>query len=179
MKTTFSTEREFKDFVNQHFENESECFNEFELSTHVGVNSASESALEANVDNIRVWRKKIISLLHQVFFYFPSAFLLWMGSMAATYHIVVQSGYSLVTPAFLASYLSVFGVVFGIGNLKKLRDYLAPASIALFGMLIGLATGISPSLHLFLVGDVNFLYLFPVALMLPFIVKLWIESVEG
>ncbi len=122
--------------------------------------------------------KTILRALRQVLLYLPGTFGLWFATGALVFHLVAQTGYSFGKWEYSFLFVSLLCVTIGLGDLRKAKDYIPAALITGYGVLFGIAVGLSPSLKKFLIDDMNFLYIFPLALMLPFIAKLWTERVE-
>jgi hypothetical protein len=127
------------------------------------------------------------TILKQVFFFFPGTFVLYILSACFTIifigTFVKKSG---MTPAFE---MGLMGMVFlaavlmtwlGLGDIRKLKHFVIPASIISVGIVFGAVVTFillaMPVYFRFYFRDDFLLYIFPLALIVPFLAKGWIDG---
>jgi hypothetical protein len=123
-----------------------------------------------------------VSILKQVFLFFPGTFYLFIVSLAFGLVTIIQPPgalrFDLIWIA-LAFLVSVFAVWFGIGDLKKPKHFIIPASIVSMSFVFGVTSGVLiilfPAFEKIVEADSFPLYLFPLALIVPFLAKGWVD----
>lgn len=129
--------------------------------------------------------RTLINILKQVILFFPSVFFLFLISFAIS-NITVFNPFGATLREgslpliIIFSLLSFFSAWFGLGNLRKKEDISIPISIIGTGIILGIISGIismiSSDLARIVWSESYPLYLFPIALIAPNLVKLWIDS---
>lgn len=116
-----------------------------------------------------------IKLLKQLFLFLPSAFILFLGSGGLTWRLLLPASeglerFSLFNLGFLL--LAAILTILGLGNLRNIKHLSIPLSIVALGVILGI-------LNSFFDGVGSFIpYLFPVAFIVPVLVKNWLDSEE-
>ncbi len=109
----------------------------------------------------------LVKIFKQVFIFFPSAFYLFFGTMAFFMFNYVTSNRLFI---LIGLFISIVMMVFGIGSVKKPKHLLIPLSVialATVTYLIFSITGIPT--HIW--AQKYAAYFFPLALIVPFLVK--------
>lgn len=123
----------------------------------------------------------IWKVFKQVFFFLPSATLLFLASVGLTFRIFMIEGNSVITASFIQLIL-LLGValttIFGLGDLRNPKHLSIPLSIFSMGALLG-TIGVT----LDWLGFGNFLfyyigYFIPLAFIVPVLVKGWVDKPE-
>jgi hypothetical protein len=122
----------------------------------------------------------LVKILKQVFFFFPSTFVLFIVSFAFTV-ISINNPINATMPEGRIYWIilwfsaAVFMSWFGLGDLRKSKHFVIPASIIGTGFVVGAISGILsfvfPQLQNMIFGGAYPLYLFPLALVVPFLAK--------
>lgn len=134
----------------------------------------------------------LLNLLKQIFFFLPGAFLLYLISFVVT--IILIDSLSAREPAEIfgihsaplqilllgtIAFFGIFMIWFGLGDLKNKKHFAIPISVIVAGGIIALISKILSDLFgftgLFEVINYYFIYLFPLILILPVLVKGWID----
>ena len=125
-----------------------------------------------------------ISILKQVFLFFPATFMLFIISFVFS-AICVNNPYDANLPEgrglwlFLWFSISIFMTWFGIGDVRKPRHFVIPASITSFGAITGLISGFLSIFFPEIIFSNNYpIYFFPIALVVPFIAKMFVDDLE-
>ncbi len=123
------------------------------------------------------------TILKQVFLFFPGTFFLYILSAGFTIMFLNSSvmaprfGIVWLMPLYLAAILMTW---LGLGDLKKLKHLVIPASIVGVGVFFGaFATILMTFLNEFVMHkfiDNLAFYLFPLALIVPFLAKGWVDK---
>jgi uncharacterized membrane-anchored protein len=120
-----------------------------------------------------------ISLLKQVFLFFPGTLLLFMSSgfiFDAYFSGMVDIMFVIGGLPWILMYS--FMIIIGIGDIKNPKHLAIPLSVVLVSLFIYLISTILPdSLHNKFLYEYS-IYLFPLALITPFFVKNTIEESE-
>lgn len=114
----------------------------------------------------------VITILKQVFVFFPSALYLFFGTMA-----FLMVGYITANRFFILSVILISSItmIFGIGNTKKLKHLLIPLSVIALGITTFFAFSMSGiRTHIWAQNYVG--YVLPLALIVPILVKSWIDK---
>ena len=171
MKKT-KIEQRIENAVNAFFDNES--LNENKLSF------VNNSALLKEKSSTSFTEKAdaFVKILKQVFLFFPGTFVLFNLSLIFTIFTFNPSIGALFHPERLALALlvSAFMTMFGLGDIKKVKHLIIPVSIMLFAFISGFFIAFSASA--FKVLDNYAAYLFPLALIVPFLAKGWIDKTD-
>ncbi len=118
---------------------------------------------------------KIFTIFRQVFLYFPGVFVLWVMSAEFAYRFLMDAGEN-PTITYVILIAAFFFTLFGIGDVRKPKDYLMPISVMAVGSLVAFLAWVTGSPYLKL-NNFGILF-FPLALVLPFTVKFWLDGVE-
>jgi len=131
---------------------------------------------------------KLVSAFRQVFLFFPGAFLLLFASMGLSWKFVGSIYFgSPEFPSFPSAFylqqivfliLAASLVIGGIGDLLKFKHLVLPASIISVGFTLGCLSGLSQTLADFIVYNGYSFFFLPLALIVPFIAKNWIDGVK-
>ena len=127
------------------------------------------------------------TVLKQVFLFFPGTFILYILSMAFTAVFITTFTrqlrgnflYELIFPAslFLAATLMTW---LGLGNVRKPKHFIIPASIigvgVFFGAIAGILMVVSNNFTRLIFENGLPFYIFPLALIVPFLAKGWVET---
>ena len=148
------------------FFDETQDFGEIQLSYANNAQLAkneSEIAFTGKADNF-------VKILKAVFIFLPGAFFFYFTSIFFLYTFFVDKT-SLLNFGFGGMFwiLSALMIVFGIGDVKKLKSLLIPASISAISFSLFLISLLFPES-----GQVKFLfeysvYLFPLVLIVPYL----------
>jgi hypothetical protein len=130
--------------------------------------------------------ENLAKILKQIFLFFPGViFLFGLSSLITFIPLINQyNTIKLNKPlSFLITYIaSVLFVWFGIGDLKNPKHLIIPASIAMTGLIVGLAAALGTIwFRLFpLLSDVSqySIYFLPLAFIIPFLAKGWVDKGE-
>jgi hypothetical protein len=159
-------EEKFADLFTPNFENE-----ELILRENAGLLTLDYQK-KSNGD---IW----ISLLKQVFLFFPGTLLLFMTSgfiFDAYFSGMVDFMFVIGGLPWILMYS--FMMIFGIGDVKNPKHLAIPLSVVSVSLLIFLISTILPdSLHNKFLYEYS-IYLFSIALIAPFFVKNVIEELE-
>ncbi len=117
-----------------------------------------------------------IKLIKQLFLFLPSAFILFLGSGGLTWRLFlpISEGTEILSLSslvflLLAALLSILG----LGNLRNPKHLLIPLSIISLGVFLGILTSFFTSVGTFIP------YLFPLAFIVPVLVKSWLDKEEN
>jgi len=113
----------------------------------------------------------ILKMLKQPFLFLPSAFYLFFGTLAFFMFGSVTTSRLVILTGLIGSFVMM---VFGLGDVKKPEHFLMPLSVVALGALTFLvfsASGIPT--HVW--SQKYAAYIFPLALITPFLVKGWID----
>lgn len=159
-----------------------------------------EDSGEANLESFRneanLWQEKksldcshqsdtLETILKQVFLFFPGTFVLYVLSMGFTVMFIS----AFVKPAgisprfgmvwlmllFLAATLMTW---LGLGDVRKPKHFVIPASIISVGVVFGAFVAVLmtiPHYGRLFFRDAFPLYVFPLALIVPFLAKGWVN----
>lgn len=163
---------------------------------------ADESSNENNLESFRnvndLWRtgnssavapkiSKLETILKQVFLFFPGTFVLYVLSMGFT--VIFFSTFvkpSGMTPRFETGWMAMIFLAatlmtwLGLGDVRKLKHLVIPVSIMSVGLFLGTIVGFIllalPSYYVRqILGDSFLFYIFPLALVVPFLAKGWVD----
>ncbi len=152
-------EEKFADLFTPNFENE-----ELILRENTGVLTLDYQT-KSNGD---MW----ISLLKQVFLFFPGTLLLFMSSsfiFDAYFSGMIDFMFVIGGLPWILMYS--FMMIFGIGDIKNPKHLAIPLSVVLVSLFIFLASTFLPdSLHNKFLYEYS-IYLFPIVLIAPFFAK--------
>ena len=127
------------------------------------------------------------TVLKQVFLFFPGTFLLYILSLGFTVmfanlfmkplEMTLQYELFWLIVLFFAAILMTW---LGLGDVRKSKHFIIPASIIgvgiFFGTIAGVLINISNSLQKIILTNDYPLYFFPLALIVPFLAKGWIDG---
>ena len=167
---------------NAFFDDESSDANDF-------LSFGTEDA-DLQSEKITDYAPKNISLetvLKQVFLFFPGTFVLYVLSMGFTAAFIIKltkplgmnprAGFVWMALLFLAAALMTW---LGLGDVRKPRHVVIPASIIgvgmCFGAIAGVLMSVSNQFYRFFLNDAYAMYIFPLALIAPFLAKGWIDK---
>lgn len=126
------------------------------------------------------------TILKQTLLFFPGTFLLYILSMGFTVMFLSsfvkpagmtpRFGYVWMLLIFLAAFLMTW---LGLGDLRKPKHLVIPASIISVGVFFGAIGGflliLSYEFGRLILNDIFPFYLFPLALIAPFLAKGWVD----
>jgi hypothetical protein len=173
--------------IKERFENAVDAFFDNEkLSENSSLGFADKQNIWQKDSSVNFGEKTntLVKILKQVFLFFPGTFLLFIISFAFTV-ISINNPFNAALFEGSAFWMifwfltSIFMTWFGLGEIRKPKHFVIPASIITTGVIVGAVGGIiSLIFHQFerlLFSDAYPLYFFPLALMLPFLAKGLIE----
>lgn len=150
------------------------------------VNSSKLSKTEGVTNNL------LLTLIKQVFLFLPGTFLLYLIGFIGAF-ILIDS-FSVQEPAEIFGMRSVplqilvFGIIalfgtlmtwFGLGDIKNKKHSAIPLSILATGGILAAISKILTDLFgftgLFEAMNYYFIYLFPLVLVVPVLVKGWVD----
>lgn len=179
-KTTF--DERFEKAVNAFFEDDKFLENSQLAFTE------NHSILTTEKDTFTTERLDLfIKVLKQIFLFFPGTQILYFFGAFVTYTKLVFPK----DPIGIFSILGVFWLLSGIfmtwaglGDLKNTKHWILPASTlatgTVLGLFFGIFTKIFPSVHKMIFGDLPiFLLFFPLAFIVPILVKGWLDKEES
>lgn len=168
--------------VNAFFEDE----NLKENSALDFAGNAKMSEITNNEDLIEP-RNSYKNFLKQAFLFFPGTFFLFYISLGITLALKDILVF-LDRPRFfskdlffvcLVTLLSFFMTWIGLGDLKNKKHLIIPASIILSGVVIGVIVNLTENISAIsrgIIHDFGYaVWLFPIALILPFLAKGWVD----
>ncbi|MGI8466831.1 MAG: hypothetical protein ACR2N3_00055 [Pyrinomonadaceae bacterium] len=132
-------------------------------------------------DTLKVFTEKadvFVKFLKQVFLFFPGTFVLFNLSLFFTTVTLNPATAQWAYPNRLVFALltSAFMTMFGLGNIKNIKHLIIPASVVLFAFISGVI--ISCSSNSLKILDNYAIYLFPLALIIPFLAKSWVDKTD-
>ncbi len=159
-----------KDELKDKFSNASDAFfshcepiNEEIGFTHVGqLDRSTASGYESSGNS------PIFSFIRQALLFFPATFVLWIIAGEFTYMLLMGSNPFQLFPITILTVVS-FLALLGLGDPRRLKDYVIPASIISVGVLAAFLTWLT-NWDSFRPDQYGMLF-FPVALVAPFIAK--------
>ena len=181
MKKT-KIKRRFENAAAAFFADESLSENNLEnYRTETGLREAENSS------GLNQKNSSLETILKQVFFFLPGTFILYGLSIGFTVMFIsALANRPAMTPRFEMIWL---GMIFlaatlmtwlGLGDVRKLKHFVIPASIigvgATVGAVIAFVLFAMPFyLRRFVLGDSFPMYIFPLALIVPFLAKGWVD----
>ena len=122
------------------------------------------------------------TMLKQVFLFFPGTTVLFFLSMGFTVMFVnsleISSRYQLSSMMILFS-ATILMTWLGLGDVRKPKHLVIPASIISVGIIFGGIASVlmatSHQLARLIFGNNNLFYLLPLALIVPFLAKGWVD----
>jgi len=112
-------------------------------------------------------KSDILKTLKQPFLFLPSAFYLFFGTLAFFMFGSVTTSRLVILVGLIGSFILM---VFGIGDVKKLEHFLMPLSVIALGTLTFLVFSVS-GIPTHVWSQKYAVYVFPLALIIPFLVK--------
>ncbi len=174
--------------IKQRIENARNAFFDDAYDTSDFPGFRNEAALLRNEKSENFTRKSsaLETILKQVFLFFPGTvglFFLSMGFTVLSISMFVNPlglipRYRLVSlmAVFLAATLMTW---LGLGDVRKPKHFVIPASIitvgVIYGTVAGALMGISPQLGRIIFYNFHPLNLLPLALVVPFLAKGWVD----
>lgn len=174
--------------IKQRFSNAVDAFFADENSTENNLESfgnktsfwQSENSLDQPYKS-----SKFETILKQVFLFFPGTFVLYILSVGFTAMLIsmlvtpsamsLRFGIGWVMLLFLASTLMTW---LGLGDVRKPKHFVIPASIISLGAITGAFTFVLMTIphygRIFFRDSFPF-YVFPLALIVPFLAKGWVD----
>lgn len=168
--------------IKERFENAVEAFfNDENLGENNSLDFSSRMDFqhEESAASFKGKAGSYLKILRQVFLFFPGAFILFYLSLGLTVLTVnPPPGVTLEFPVrfllfFSASFLMI---LLGLGDLRKPKHLAIPLSVILAGVSCALISIISGLSGILLRNDKYAIYLFPVALIVPFLAKGWVDK---
>jgi hypothetical protein len=161
---------------------------------------ADENTGENNLESFRnetnIWEEKkssdfprksnnLETILKQVFLFFPGTFILYILSMGFTVMFIstfvrpsgmtLRFGMVWIMLLFLAATLMTW---LGLGDVRKPKHLVIPASIISVGIVFGTLVSVLITIPFYgrlFFRDAFPLYVFPLALIVPFLAKGWVD----
>jgi hypothetical protein len=165
------------------------------LSKNQALGSINSSEM-LKVDEVATFteeRNSFLNLIKQVFFFLPGTFLLYLIGFVGT--IILANSFSVQEPMEIFGIRSVpiqillFGIIalfgtfmtwFGLGDIKNKKHFAIPTSIIATGGIIAAISKILGDVfgfsELFEAMNYYFIYLFPLVLVVPILVKGWVDQ---
>ncbi len=151
------------------------------------VNRAALSKLE-DEKSYAAEDKPWVSYLKQAFLFLPGTFLLFFISLGTA--LAVTSPFEknvffskLFLPIYFIGFLGIFMTWFGFGDLKNKKHFAIPASIIISGAMIGAFVRAAENIFWIaakIIDDFGYaVYLFPIGLIVPVLVKDWVDKKSG
>lgn len=112
-------------------------------------------------------------LLKKLFLFLPSAFILFLGSGGLTWRLFLPASEGveiLSIPSLVFLFLAAILTILGLGNLRNTKHLSIPLSIIALGMMLGILNSFFTSFGSFIP------YLFPLAFIVPVLVKNWLDG---
>ncbi len=178
-KTTF--DQRFEKAVNAFFEDD-KSFENSQLAV-----TENHSILTTEKDKLTTEKiDSFINILKQVFLFFPGTQILYfLGAFVAFTQIVDRLNFPSIFNLWILFWLlsGTFMTWAGLGDLKNSKHWILPASTLATGTILGTFFGILakafPEIHKLIFGDLPiFLLLFPLAFIVPILVKGWLDKEE-
>ncbi len=177
--------------IKERFENAFEGFFDTEKSSPDTTLSAEAERYFQQKDSSKIFSEKsyaFVTILKQVFLFLPGAFLLFYISMGSTFAFINylepsgdveigRSGINVLALFLLCLVGSLTGLMtwFGLGDIRNSRHLVIPGSIIASGITLGTIVGLTSgifSLSAKIMFDFSYaIYLFPIALVVPFLAK--------
>lgn len=116
----------------------------------------------------------------QVFLFLPGTFILYFLTIVFTGFLVLRPpifAESNVYYGLSVMIVSALMTFFGLGDWRKLEHFSIPLSIVFLGVILGFAGSVLFGLEKFLFFvDRCVIYFFPLALIVPFLAKGWVDA---
>ena len=125
---------------------------------------------------------RLETVLKQIFLFFPGTFVLYSLCMAFPIGLIglagmPRSGFVLIALLFLIATSMTW---LGLGDVRKPKHFVIPASIisvgVFFGVIAGVLMSVSNQFHRLFFSDAYAFYIFPLALIVPFLAKGWVDK---
>lgn len=158
------------------------CFEDDQSDENAALTSSS-------VDNLSQIKEKtgfsrnfeiLLTILRQVFLFFPGAFALYFVTVSLTgffYFKPYVIGGSQVPLSLIIGFISSILTCLGLGNIKNPKHLIIPLSIIAFSIIAGLlgCYRYNSGTFVYFLGRYVPLF-FPLALIIPFFAKFWIDN---
>lgn len=146
------------------------------------VSRVNQNSLLGNEDKLASDEKKaiLVTVLKTIFIFLPGAFFLYFDSIFLLYTFFIDKT-SLFDLGFGFVWLtgSALMTVFGIGNIRKAKHFLIPASILAISFTVFMISNILPdSIQTKVLFEYS-AYLFPLVLTIPYLTKVLIGKEEN
>ena len=160
---------------------------DFDVNDFLICRSQNELLQSKESEEIAFGIGTLETVLKQVLLFFPGTFFLYILSMGFTVMFLIsffepsgmtpQLGTIWLLLIFLAATLMTW---LGLGDVRNPKHFVIPASIISVGVFFGTVGGIlvilSNQFKNIIFSDAFLLYLFPLALIVPFLAKGWIDG---
>lgn len=174
--------------IEQRIENACDAFFTDDFSSENSrLSSTGEAHLRRGekVSEISEKADVFLKILKQVFLFFPGTGILFIISFGLTIFAVFNPLNAKI-PAGRAVYgvlwflAAVLMTWYGIGDLRKRKHLVVPLSIIAVGILVGASSGLLASISVYfqsIVWNNSYpLYWLPLALVVPFLAKGWVDG---
>jgi len=158
------------------------CFEDEQSFENAAMTYSSIDSLAKNKEKTGFSRNAeiLITILRQVFLFFPGAFALYFVTVSLTgffYFKPYVIGGSQVPLSLIIGFISSILTFLGLGNIKNPKHLIIPLSIIVFSIAIGLlgCYRYDSGTFLYFLGRYVPLF-FPLALIIPFFAKFWIDN---
>ena len=159
---------------------------------NLGLVNSSEMLKTEGVETFTEKPNPFLNLIKQVFLFLPGTFLLYLIGFIGTI-ILVDSFFvqepleifgirSVPLQILLFGIIALFGIFmtwFGLGDIKNKKHFAIPTSILVTGGILALISKILGDVFgftgLFEAMNYYFIYLFPLVLIVPVLVKGWVD----
>lgn len=170
-----------------------DAFESFFETEHVYENAALQNFVNKTAFSKREneifapGRRAYPDFLRQALLFFPGTFILFYVSLATggviTELLKNSDRQFIFEPqlifVYLFAFLSILFTWLGLGDLKDKKHFVIPGSIILSGALVGIAVSLTENIFWLskkIIVDFGYaIYLFPVALIVPFLAKGWVD----
>ncbi len=160
---------------------------DFDVNDFLSCRSQNEFLQSEEFEEIAPKNSILETILKQAFLFLPGTFLLYILSMGFTVMFLSsfvnpsgmtpQLGFVWMLLIFLAATLMTW---LGLGDVRKPKHLVIPASIISVGVILGMVGGIlvmlSNEFERIVFNDAFPLYFFPLALIVPFLAKGWVDK---
>lgn len=173
--------------IKQRLENAAHAFFTIEDSSEKNLISFANSSEVFQNEIPTNFSKKVdtyFNIFKQVFLFFPGTFILFMISFAFSMIFTSNPYHATLPPDRLVwvTFWFLSGIVMtwlGIGNMRKAKHFIIPGSIITVGIAVGLVSGILSAgfyeVQKIVWNDSYPFYFFPLALIVPFLAKGWVD----
>jgi len=170
--------------LKERFDNAAQAFFDHEKPEDSFLTTYETSSAVEKAPYFSKTTRSVFNVLRQLFLFLPGTFVLYPTTIALT-AIVISGDARYELSFFLVLLLNVFASAFltvlGLGDVRKPKYFAIPLSIIAIGILFGILcfwlfdSGIG--LRIFLEKFAP--YYFPLAFIVPVLVKGWLDKTEG